>query len=171
MAISSNLSAANSMQLRSGAHVITLFTTQVPLNASEGNDEAASIELEENKKNSSKRLADRAVLLVEDELLIAMELEMALEAVGSEIKGPYSEVSDVLKSLSGMELDAAILDVNINGVIVFPIADILEKRGIPFLFHTGNSDAQELRLRYPAAPVIKKPCNIEEILNSVCALV
>ena len=53
--------------------------------------------------------------------------------------------------------DVAVLDVDLNGKDAYPAADVLEDRGIPFVFHTGHGTKRELRASYPTAPVIKKP--------------
>ena len=65
----------------------------------------------------------------------------------------------------------AVLDVDLNGKDAYPAADVLEDRGIPFVFHTGHGTKRELRASYPTAPVIKKPTPPEEIITQLAKLV
>ena len=82
----------------------------------------------------------RRVLVVEDETLIAMMIEDALTDLGCEIVGPVSTLEAALKLARNETLDAAFLDVTIRGGEVFPVAEILMKRGIPFVFSSGYGD-------------------------------
>lgn len=82
----------------------------------------------------------RRVLVVEDEILIAMMIEDALTEFGCEIVGPVSTLEAALKLARNETLDAAFLDVTIRGGEVFPVAEILMKRGIPFVFSSGYGD-------------------------------
>lgn len=85
-------------------------------------------------------LSSRRILIVEDESLVAMLLETILEDMGCVTVGPISNIEDALTLLSGDEagtLDGALLDVNVAGREVFPVADVLKARGVPFVFSTG----------------------------------
>lgn len=77
------------------------------------------------------------VLIVEDEFIVAALLEDTLQAFGCEVIGPASRVDDALAMLEHEQIDAAVLDVNLAGEQVFPVADALERRGIPFVFSTA----------------------------------
>ena len=82
-------------------------------------------------------LAGRRVMIVEDELLVAMLLEEALVEHGCEIVGPFSTVETALLAARGVVADVAVLDVNLRGKRVYPVAELLEARGIPFLLMSG----------------------------------
>lgn len=82
-------------------------------------------------------LTGKRVLLVEDEFLVALLVEDALTEAGCVVLGPFSRVRQALDALHGLEVDAAVLDVNVAGEMVFPVAEALEARGVPFLFVTG----------------------------------
>ncbi len=82
-------------------------------------------------------LAGRRVMIVEDELLVAMLLEEALVEHGCEIVGPFSTVETALLAARGVAADVAVLDVNLRGKRVYPVAELLEARGIPFLLMSG----------------------------------
>ena len=84
--------------------------------------------------------ARRRVLVVEDEILIGMLLEDMLGELGYAIAATASRVDEAAALARDGEFDAAILDVNLNGQDVYPVADILAARGIPFVFATGYGE-------------------------------
>lgn len=89
----------------------------------------------------SAPLTGRRVLVVEDESLVAMLLETILEDMGCTPVGPAANIDDGLKmATDGEHLDAALLDVNVAGRQVFPIAEALKARGVPFVFSTGYGE-------------------------------
>src|SRR4028118_1708306 len=77
------------------------------------------------------------VLVVEDEAMIAMLVEDMVLDFGSEVVGPVANLNDAISLARSAELDAAILDINVGGSVIFPVADILNERGIPLIFATG----------------------------------
>ncbi|MGQ2991239.1 MAG: response regulator [Brevundimonas sp.] len=86
-------------------------------------------------------LKGRRILVVEDESLVAMLLETILEDMGCETVGPVSNVAEAVGLVDGGEpLHGALLDVNVAGVEVFPVAAALEARGLPFVFSTGYGE-------------------------------
>ena len=90
----------------------------------------------------TEALSGLCVLVVEDEYLIAADLAASLEALGVEVIGPAPSIGEALELVSdkGERLDGAILDINLRGSRVFPVADALAKRGVPFVFTTGYED-------------------------------
>jgi CheY-like chemotaxis protein len=107
-------------------------------------------------------LAGRRVLLVEDESLIIMLVEDALAEFGCEVAGIASRFEDAIDKARALACDAAILDVNLNGLRTFPIADILRARGIPFVFATGYG-ATSIPEGLKAAPILQKPFTAHEL--------
>jgi CheY-like chemotaxis protein len=86
-------------------------------------------------------LAGKRILVVEDESLIAMLLEMALQDEGCIVVGPASRVAEALELAGdGQHLDGALLDVNLGGEAVFPVAEALASRAVPFLLLSGYGD-------------------------------
>ncbi|WP_417582193.1 response regulator [Pelagibacterium sp.] len=84
-------------------------------------------------------LFGKVIMVVEDEYLIALNIEMAVLDQGASVMGPFSQVEDALSALkasNGMP-DAAILDINVRGRHVFPVAERLQERKVPFVFATG----------------------------------
>jgi CheY-like chemotaxis protein len=82
-------------------------------------------------------LASKRVLVVEDELLVSMLIEDVLVDAGCRVVGPFTNLSDALAAARNEVVDIALLDVNLRGEKVYPVADILTERGIPFVFLSG----------------------------------
>jgi CheY-like chemotaxis protein len=102
-------------------------------------------------------LRDRRILVVEDEYLIAMNLQDGLENAGSVVLGPVPSVKKALKKIeSEPHIDAAVLDVNLGGALAYPVADMLAARKIPFVFTSGYEDTM-LRSRYSGVKNCPKP--------------
>ncbi|MBI0534890.1 response regulator [Roseomonas sp. KE2513] len=106
------------------------------------------------------RLHGRRLLVVEDEYVIAMDMARALEELGAEVVGPAGSVADALLLVRNEDshLDAAVLDVNLRNERVFPVAEALAARGVPFVFATGY-DTSALPRAYAGAPRCEKPVN------------
>ena len=101
-------------------------------------------------------LSGLRVLLVEDEALIVMLVEDALADVGCEIAGVASRFDDAFTKAQTLDFDVAILDVNLNGLRTFPIAEAIMARGIPFVFATGYG-ATSVPDGLNAVPILQKP--------------
>jgi CheY-like chemotaxis protein len=86
-------------------------------------------------------LAGKRVLVIEDELLVSMLIEDQLADIGCIIIGPFRRILNGLAAATTEPVDLALLDVNVAGERVFPIAEVLEQRGVPFLFLTGYGEA------------------------------
>jgi len=117
-------------------------------------------------------LSGRSVLLVEDEMILAAEIEHSLEEAGAQVIGPVGRLGDALAivTTSDERFDAAILDVDLHGQDVFPVADVLRDRGIPFLFHTAHGSKAGLKDRYSGAVVCNKPVFSEHLVALVAGL-
>jgi len=98
----------------------------------------------------------RRILVVEDEVLIGMLLEDVLQDLGYEIVATASRVDEAARIARDVEADAAILDVNLNGQEVYPVAEILAGRGIPFVFATGYGE-RGLPPAFQQRPTLPKP--------------
>jgi two-component SAPR family response regulator len=106
------------------------------------------------------------ILVVEDEFLVAMELETMLQDLGGEVIGPLGRLEEAAAIAREETLDVAVLDVNIGGQLVTPVADALAARTIPFVFCTGY-DGASLPGRHAAAPVLMKPCQAHELKDAL----
>jgi PAS domain S-box-containing protein len=101
-------------------------------------------------------ISGNRVMIVEDEALVAMVVTESLTTLGCSVVGPFSRCSDAIASIEADEIDAAILDVNLDGEMVYPLADLLTQRGVPFIFVTGYG-AESIDERFTHVPVIQKP--------------
>ena len=101
---------------------------------------SGSFVIEKEIAMSDMGLGACRVLVVEDEMLIAMTIEDVLQGLGCEIVGPVATIEKALKLAQGGAFDAAILDVTIRGGKVYPVAEQLLARGIPFVLASGYGD-------------------------------
>lgn len=114
-------------------------------------------------------LADKRILVVEDESLVAMLIETILEDLGCTPVGPAASVEEGLAFAQGAEaIDAALLDVNVGGQQVFPVAEALEARGVPFVFSTGYGEAG-LPDDWRGRPTLQKPFTEEAVHQAIRA--
>jgi CheY-like chemotaxis protein len=102
------------------------------------------------------KLAGLRVLVVEDEMMVSMLIEDMLSDLGCKVVGPASRLEEAIALVDSQEIDCAVLDVNLGGQPIFPLADILRAKGAPFAFATGYGDAG-LRDVDRGAPVLQKP--------------
>ena len=103
------------------------------------------------------------LLVVEDESLIALELCQGLVALGWEIVGPAATVDEALAMIERTAgLDAAVLDVNLGGSLVYPLAERLQSLGVPFVFCTGYQHLDDHR-NFASSPVVRKPVEITHL--------
>jgi DNA-binding response OmpR family regulator len=86
-------------------------------------------------------LDGRRIMVVEDEVLIAMLIEASLQDHGCEVVGPFARLHEALRAAKDEKLHAAIMDVNLAGERVFPVAEILWRRSVPFLLLSGYGEA------------------------------
>jgi CheY-like chemotaxis protein len=107
------------------------------------------------------------ILVVEDEMMAAMMLEIVLGDAGCVVVGPAASVGKGITLAESEPLDAAILDVNLGGEFVFPVADILSARGVPFVFVTGYGMNGVDRKRYARIRVVQKPYDDAALLSLI----
>lgn len=106
--------------------------------------------------------AQSRVMIVEDEALVAMMMEDFVEELGFSVCGPFSSLSAATVAARAGEFEAAVLDVNLGGELVYPIADILAERGVPFIFVTGYGPGL-VESRFADVPVLQKPVQVGEL--------
>jgi CheY-like chemotaxis protein len=109
----------------------------------------------------------RRILVVEDEMMIAMLVEDMLAELGCDVVGPAHAVGDALAlARADQLLDAALLDVNLAGEPVFAVADALRAIGVPAIFSTGYG-AAELRAVDQGSPVLQKPFRAGDLVRAL----
>ena len=109
------------------------------------------------------RRAGWRVLIVEDEALIAALIETILSEAGYSIVGPVATLEGALETIERQRLDAALLDIGINGHDVYAVADVLMKRRIPFIFVSGFTRKQ-MPAAYQHCAYIAKPFTPDAML-------
>jgi DNA-binding response OmpR family regulator len=106
------------------------------------------------------------ILIVEDEMMIAIMLEDMLDELGCAVAGIAGKPEEAMAFIESQPIEAAILDVNLNGIQSFAIAAALDERGVPFMFSTGYG-ALVVEERYRTRPVLQKPFRQEELEAAV----
>lgn len=118
---------------------------------------------------ASSRIAGLRVLVVDDELLVALHIETLLEDLGCEVIGPVPTIDKALAVMRDEHLDGVLLDANLDGYSSAPVAAELRSRGVPFVVVTGYG---QLELASPAltdAPRLSKPFNDTEFEATLTA--
>src|SRR5262249_42864411 len=113
-------------------------------------------------KGMITRSATKRILVVEDELMIRMLLEDMLNDLGYAIVAEAGRIDEALRAAKTADIDIAILDVDLNGEPISPVAEALAARGTPFVFATGYGEGG-LPERYRDRPMLKKPFQIEAL--------
>jgi CheY-like chemotaxis protein len=116
-------------------------------------------------------LAGRRILIVEDEMLLLMNIEAALEELGCSMICAAASVSEALALLADQSFDAAMIDVNLGGEKSYPVADRLTQRGIPFAFATGYGNHGD-RADLDDRPILRKPylrADLEAVFKQLIA--
>lgn len=111
----------------------------------------------------------RRVLVVEDEIMIRMLLEDMLADLGYGVAGSAGGLAEAIRLARDTEFDMAILDVNLNGDAVYPVADVLMERGLPFVFSTGYGE-RGLPEPYRDRPMLQKPFQMENLDQALAGL-
>lgn len=120
--------------------------------------------------DSDLPLAGLHILVIEDEAFLALEMVEDLEAMGAVPLGPITTVEGALRFIETAErIDAALLNVMLHRKEAFPVADDLDRRGVPFVFVTGNDQA--VRERFPDVPVHPKPADMAAIVLTLAEVV
>ena len=109
------------------------------------------------------------VLVVEDVAVLAWLVRDVLTDAGAQVAGPVPSVAHALALLAAHDLDAAVLDMNLDGEPADPVANALAARDVPFLFVTGYGP-DSARTRYPGRPILCKPVRAAALVQAVAEL-
>lgn len=120
--------------------------------------------------DSRDRLRDLRVLIVEDETLVALLMEDILSDLDCKVVGTVSRVSQALDLLKTMTVDVAILDVNVAGQEVYPVAAALHETGTPFVFATGYGEGG-IAEPWADRPLLHKPFQNDDLVKAVMSAV
>lgn len=114
-------------------------------------------------------LTEKKILIVEDEAMIAFDLEDVVMSRGARA-AVCLDLETALQKAEADEFDVAILDYNLGGRTVLPVADTLQRKGIPFVFNTAMAEFEDLSARYNGALVCRKPANEAELVDLLVKL-
>jgi CheY-like chemotaxis protein len=115
-------------------------------------------------------LSGLRVLVVEDELLIAMDVEKLLRRLGCIALDTVSTIQQALRMLESELPDFAVLDVNLNGQLVTPVAEALREQGVPFVLVTGYGSERLHEKVLQDAPYLRKPVNGKQLASAITEL-
>jgi DNA-binding response OmpR family regulator len=118
----------------------------------------------------SSELAGQRILVVEDEALVAMLVEDGLTEAGAKVIGPARSVDEAMTLIETSEVTAAVLDVNLGGERVTPVAERLSRMRVPFVFATGYAADCEAG-RHAGAPVLQKPFDLERLTSTLVSII
>jgi CheY-like chemotaxis protein len=106
--------------------------------------------------------AGGSVFLVEDEVMIRMMVADMLEELGYSVAAEAGEINEAIRLAQSAQFDLAILDVNVNGKVISPVAELIDSRNIPFVFATGYGSSG-LPEEYRDRPALQKPFQVETL--------
>jgi DNA-binding response OmpR family regulator len=115
---------------------------------------------------TAKRPLGGSVFLVEDEVMIRMMVADMLEELGYRIAAEAGEISEAIRLAQSIDFDLAILDVNVNGKVISPVADLIRARNRPIIFATGYGSSG-LPEEYRDRPSLQKPFQIETLARVI----
>lgn len=121
------------------------------------------------REMAAEALQGLRVLVVEDVAMLAWLVCDVLNGAGAEAVGPAPNVTSALALLQECEVDAAVLDVNLDGETAYPIADALAQQGVPFVFLTGYARV-DMEGHHAARPVLGKPVRAEVLIRVLADL-
>lgn len=107
------------------------------------------------------------ILVAEDELIVAFDLCDTVAEAGFEIEGPHAGISDAMLAFQKEKPDLAILDIELDDGIVFPLAQKLADENVPIIFHSGRHSREEVQERFPHAKTLAKPCPPAAMIQAV----
>ena len=116
-------------------------------------------------------LAGLSILVVEDELLCAMELEQLLGELDCKVVGPLARLDEVLPTVEGHPLDGAVLDVNLHGKRSYAVASALRSRHIPVVLVTGYGELPDCPEDLKRVPTVSKPFDRTQIATAIAAAI
>ncbi len=119
-------------------------------------------------QGQSAKIDGLRLLIVEDALLLTLELESGLQEAGARIMGSAADLEEAMRMVD-LPLDAAVLDANLNGVSVLPVAEALAARGVPFVFATGYGDSKMAPQGF-GAPIIRKPYDVTQVAAALAEI-
>lgn len=108
-------------------------------------------------------LRGRRVMVLEDDVLIAMDMEDFLLGEGCQVVGPISNVEAALETVETGELDGAVVDLNLRGELSVPVIEALKSRGLPVIVCSGYAELTGVQDMLKDVPMVPKPCDFQAL--------
>jgi CheY-like chemotaxis protein len=121
---------------------------------------------EEGGEMQGEAAAGTRILVAEDEFLVALVIEDMLQSLGCTVVGPYSYLAEASEAAIREQVDAAVLDINLHGEMVYPLAEYLHRHGIPFVFATGYA-AKDVPEHLRVFEFLRKPVSARTLEQAV----
>jgi CheY-like chemotaxis protein len=115
---------------------------------------------------SKSAASNSTALLVEDEPLVAMMMADVLSDFEFDVIGPFASVDKAIAAVNGANVNVALLDVNLGGEMVYPVASRLRELGVPFIFMTGYAP-EGISKEFNDTPILKKPVDQAELYQVI----
>ena len=123
-----------------------------------------------SKSTDIERLSGARILVVEDEIIIAMDIQATLESAGAEVVGPAYTLTQAVELSAHEDITAAILDLRLGQSSIRPVARLLTDRNVPFVFYSGQPASDPLRSEWPETRFVSKPSTSNELVAAAAAL-
>ncbi len=136
----------------------------------DGPIDAADLTLFDGKRTQDCRPGRPHVLVVEDEMLVALMMQESLLGFGFDVIGPYGRLAEAMRAAKMQTPSAAILDVNVGGEPVYELADFLVQEDVPFIFLTGYG-RESIHERFAAVPILGKPVNLDQLRSALAGAI
>jgi CheY-like chemotaxis protein len=129
----------------------------------------SSTEPETKERAVSADLAGRRILIVEDSPVVAPFTADLLGEIGCEVVGPAPNMAAARECIEGEQFDAALMDIHIRGERVFPLCDVLEAKGVPFVLTSGYAD-WNIPEKWQDRPRLQKPYTLEQVEQALASV-
>ncbi|MBB4183500.1 CheY-like chemotaxis protein [Sinorhizobium terangae] len=116
--------------------------------------------------DENQLLCGARILIAEDEILIALDIEAAFRDAGADIVGPCATLGSALDAVRKEALSLAVLDVRLGAATTEEVSDLLSERGIPFLFYTGQTLPAEMQRKCDGAVIVDKPATQQDLVDA-----
>lgn len=107
------------------------------------------------------------IMIVDDEALVLLDLVLTVESLGFDVFCDSTSIAEAMKYLGDDKPDAALLDIDVGGTPVWPLARALKLRGVPTVFVSANHAHQELKSEFAHCPAIDKPASTGDITQAL----
>jgi len=112
-------------------------------------------------------MTPKHILVAEDESIIGFDLCETVQEAGYTAEGPHENLSSAMLAVQKHRPDLAILDVQLDDGVVFPLAEALIAEDVPVIFHSGQVSCEDAMQRYPGIPAMAKPCPPSRMIAAV----